>query len=262
MKSLLLTTLSLFFFSSFINGQSKKELIASLNKHVDSLEIVISKQNITINQQNSYQIELRNNLTTNIEKIDSLVIQIYLYKEKLDSLNNSIEKSFVDKRDKKTYRTINIGNQTWMVENLAYYTGRGCWAYNDNCQDVDIYGYLYNWKTAKNVCPSGWHLPSKNELETLLNNVGGSGSKAYNSLVTHGNSGFSALFGGWGGDKLYYVGECGRFWSSTGHDEDRTWSLGLYSVEDHETNGKEAYIDVGHPSAGFSVRCIKDKKIN
>jgi hypothetical protein len=102
-----------------------------------------------------------------------------------------------DRRDGKYYRTVKIGNQVWMAENLAFNYGSGCWAYDNNLSNVTKYGYLYNWETAKNACPAGWHLPSKSEFETLLNNVGGAGSAAYNSLKQGGNSGFSAPFGGW-----------------------------------------------------------------
>ena len=77
--------------------------------------------------------------------------------------------SFTDPRDGKTYKTVKIGNQVWMAENLNYDAGSGSWCYEDCSQ----YGRLYNWETAKGVAPQGWHLPSKSEFETLLNNLGG-----------------------------------------------------------------------------------------
>ncbi|MCF6366593.1 MAG: hypothetical protein L3J35_10370 [Bacteroidales bacterium] len=271
MKNIILTISYLFFFSSFIIGQSKKEQIANLNKRVDSLEIIISKQVITINQLNSSQIELKNTLRNNKEDVDKLVRNISiisknlsLYKGKVDSLKNSLEisniKTFIDKRDKKTYKIVQIENQIWMSENLAYNAGSGCWAYNNDNNNVNTYGYLYDWETSKNVCPQGWHLPSKKEFDTLLNNVGGAGSKAYHSLVLNGESGFHALLGGWGGwskDKSIYIGEVGRFWSSTAYHEELIWDLDVI-IHDDDTEEENAQIGGCHPSTGFSVRCIQD----
>ena len=78
-----------------------------------------------------------------------------------------------DLRDGKIYKVTTIGTQKWMAENLAYKTEKGCWAYDNNVANVKIYGYLYNWETAKKSCPKGWHLPSKTEWEILINFLGG-----------------------------------------------------------------------------------------
>ena len=143
-----------------------------------------------------------------------------------------------------------------MAENLAYKAGSGSWIYDNNSSNVSKYGYLYNYKTAKNVCPSGYHLPTKAEYETLLDNYGGrNDSKAnYTALIPSGNSGFSALFGGWSdsnGD-FYGIVKLGYFWSSSTKDEPYAWKLYVYSSD------KKAYMNSSHKSSGFSVRCVQD----
>lgn len=164
--------------------------------------------------------------------------------------------SFTDTRDGATYITIKIGDQIWMAENMAYKPDSGNYrAYDNDERNLAKYGYLYDWQTAVNVCPSGWHLPSINELETLLGNVGGEGSNAYTALTEGGSSGFNALFGGWWNGKVRNfdsIGYCIGFWSSTQDDTSYKWDM---IVGKHS---KEAYLELSHRSSGFSVRCLQD----
>jgi uncharacterized protein (TIGR02145 family) len=159
-----------------------------------------------------------------------------------------------DTRDGKTYKTVKIGNQEWMAENLNYYTSSGSWCYDDKSSNCDKYGRLYDWETAKKVCLDGWHLPSKSEFETLLNNVGGSGRNAYNALIPSGSSGFSALFGSWRGHNGGFrgIGFGGHFWSSSPEDNEYAWSLYI------QNGYVDAYVSSYTRSVGFSVRCIKN----
>ena len=71
----------------------------------------------------------------------------------------------------QTYRTITIGSQTWMAENLNYET-LNSWCYENLQRNCNKYGRLYTWAAASTACPSGWHLPSVAEWEILLKNVG------------------------------------------------------------------------------------------
>ena len=106
--------------------------------------------------------------------------------------------TFTDSRDGRAYRTATIGHKVWMTENLAYKPAEGgCWAYDNDPSNATKYGYLYNFETARKVCPTGWHLPTTGELEQLMKSAGGTdATKAYSALTSDGNQGFSVLFGG------------------------------------------------------------------
>ena len=162
---------------------------------------------------------------------------------------------FKDSRDGKTYKTIKIGTQTWMAENLNYKTSNS-WCYNNNSTNCEKYGRLYTWDAAKNACPSGWNLPTKSEFEILLNNYGGeSDSDAnYTALIPNGTSGFSASFGGWrnGNGDYELIGEYGNFWSSSIGGDMHAWNLYMNSYYEI------AAMDNNNKDMGLSVRCVQD----
>jgi hypothetical protein len=80
--------------------------------------------------------------------------------------------SFTDTRDGKVYKTVKIGNQIWMAENLNY-EAEGSKCYDNNPANGQKYGRLYDWETAKKACPPGWHLPSDAEWQELVDFAGG-----------------------------------------------------------------------------------------
>ena len=175
-------------------------------------------------------------------------------KNESDTLQTKREsETFTDTRDGKVYKTVKIGKQIWMTDNLAYIPNRGnCWVYDNNKKYVAKYGCFYDWETAKKSIPKGWRLPTKNDFEILLNNYGGEDKKAYKALLTGGNSGFSVKLGGVM-VKNGLFGEIGFrtfFWSSTG---DRA---GVYCL-DITRRTKKAFINYGHNFNSY-IRCIQD----
>lgn len=187
------------------------------------------------------------------------------------------------------YKTIVIGAQEWMAENLKttiYRNGNvidnlsdpsqwsntetGAWAsYNNDNQYDCPYGKLYNWFAVADpryLCPTGWHVPTDGEWTTLTNYIGGA-AVAGGKMKTTGlqywispntdatnESGFSGLPGGYrssSGD-FYNVGNGGYWWSSSEFDASRAWYRFL------TYNYDNAYQDRNDNRVGFSVRCLRD----
>ncbi len=163
--------------------------------------------------------------------------------------------NFIDNRDGKNYKTVEIGNQIWMAENLAYDLGDKSLVYNNNTTNIDYYGYLYDWETAKNACPSGWHLPSSFEIEELLVNQGWNNdfSIGYQALKENGSSCFNALFGGCTyNDTFTDMGLIGIYWASNTNSENIPYALSLMKTE--KMTGVSNFPKKEHAS----VRCIKN----
>jgi len=174
----------------------------------------------------------------------------------------AIIKSFTDERDGKKYKTVVIGEQTWMAENLNY-NAIGSRCYDNKPLNCYEYGRLYNWATATAACPKGWHLPTEAEWEALTATVGGSSTegkylKATSGWNDDGNGedayGFFALPGGYGysGGKFDSVGNYGYWWSSSENDDNDA------AIRNMNYDGEDAYWDYYSKSFLCSVRCLQD----
>ena len=167
-----------------------------------------------------------------------------------------------DSRDGKTYKTVKIGKQTWMGSNLNYKI-EDSFCYKGDETNCVKYGRLYTWKAAQKACPAGWHLPSKEDFEALVDAgggevVAGKKLKVSSGWDENGNGvdsfGFSALPAGtrvYDGDYIE-EGENAYFWSSTEHSSHVALRMLLsyeFDLADLSNFDKED---------GFSVRCLKD----
>jgi len=193
------------------------------------------------------------------------------------NLNKIETGSFTDPRDGKIYKTVKIGDQWIMAENLVYKPDTGnFWAYENNDSNIAIYGYLYDWETAMNIAPEGWHLPSRDEWNALQKSLGAKlhiypyMEKIYPKLVVGGSSGLNMLLGGMRtcDGEFRYLGDKARFWTSTSKSffvTERT-VYGLESNKDGAPHGLRfstaPYVfnnsEFRKSCPGFSVRLFKD----
>ena len=193
-----------------------------------------------------------------------------------------------DSRDGQSYKTVVIGTQTWMAQNLNYETANS-YCYNENASNCTKYGRLYTWAAAmdsvgswsangkgcgygktcsptypvRGVCPSGWHLPTQTEWNTLFTAVGGSSTAGTKLKSTTGwnNSGngsndysFSALPAGYRSNfgNYSFEGINADFWSST--EGNSYYACCVFLRYD----GGSANLVYDDKYYGFSVRCVKD----
>ncbi|OPZ97437.1 MAG: hypothetical protein BWY70_01504 [Bacteroidetes bacterium ADurb.Bin408] len=171
---------------------------------------------------------------------------VYLHAQETGTLKDS--------DDGRVYKTIKIGTQWWMAENLNYYTPEGSWCYNNDSLNCVKFGRLYDWETAKKVCPRGWHLPSRAEFEILIENTEQNGSNAYIPLIKNGISGFDALLGGQlsSNDAFFDLNANGYYWTVSQDYLEHIWYLNFYNE-----NGNLFFYFSKNVKA-LSVRCLKN----
>ena len=194
--------------------------------------------------------------------------------------------TITDSRDGKTYKTVQIGTQLWMAENLnvgitryqdSPMTNDGVlekYCYNDDVSNCDIYGAWYSWDemmqynssdngtigTTKGICSTGWHIPTHSEWMELISSLGGNnvaGGKMKETGTTHWNSpntgatnesGFTALPGSYNG---FEIGRIAVFWSATNGSAPYHTYINYDSAKTTVTNNTNR-------NWYSSVRCLKD----
>jgi uncharacterized protein (TIGR02145 family) len=164
--------------------------------------------------------------------------------------------TYIDESDGKKYKIIKIGKHIIMSENFAKRPRSGTyWAYDDTETNVDKYGFLYDWETAKKIAPKGWHLPTKEEWENLHLFLGGDDKKVYEQIKVGGDSGLEGMFGGLRTAHGAYnsLGASAQFWSDTSENEKHVWYFKLAAYS------SIAKLEKGEPGLGLSVRLFRDK---
>ena len=209
---------------------------------------------------------------------------------KTDSSDTCEYGELADERDGQIYKTVTIGDQVWMAENLNFET-ENSFCYNDSAEYCAEYGRLYTWAAAmdsagfwsvngmgcgyykicmptypvRGVCPEGWHMPSKDEWGELLNFVGqlGATGSVLKSTVGWKDSedgsgngydsfGFSAIPAG-KGSPYDGKGFAALFWSSSTNNGD------MYSFRVNLChNYYYHFLDLAGRDWAYSVRCLKD----
>lgn len=227
---------------------------------------------------------------TILKNICLLIILFYLFSCSREQDTTTNICGTITDIDGNTYNTIQIGTQCWMKENLktTHYkdgsiiqevqdsiawsniyntnakTAAWCY-YNMDSANNSIYGKLYNWHAVNNgkLAPAGWHVPTDNDWEILVNylnaSIAGSVMKDTVNLwtvpnIANNSSGFSCLPAGYRleNGKFLHINDGAYFWSSTFYNDYSVWfrSLGWNSTNVGRNNiTKEMAV---------SVRCLKD----
>jgi uncharacterized protein (TIGR02145 family) len=201
------------------------------------------------------------------------------------SENKLVSTQTVKDIDGNVYNTVIIGTQLWMTENLKttryrdgspinnitdstawtnQTTGAYCW-YDNSTSNKSTYGALYNYYAvddSRNICPSGWHVPTDAEWTTLTDYLGGESAaggklkatKFWNTGADN-SSGFTAFLGGVRAGALgiyFQINLEGYWWSGTESDATYAWTRVMIP------NDSEIFRFDQDKGDGISVRCVYD----
>jgi len=210
-----------------------------------------------------------------------------LNSEKIDISKTRSEISYgkVSDIDGNVYRTVKIGDQWWMAENLRVtHNPEGklieSYAPNGDPESILVYGRLYSWNVAMNgtpsertrgIAPKGWHIPNNDDWQVLFDHLGGvdiAGGKMKEAGTLHwrepnvgatNSSGFSAVPSGGliPPDKYHGFPFAVHYLSSTGKGSNASWPSISNSVNTKST-GKNVYILSAPKNFPVAIRCVKD----
>lgn len=182
-----------------------------------------------------------------------------IVKEVIHSLNTtnveqaSFSNTFNDVRNGKIYKTIELQGKTWLAENLNYSVPGKSWYYENDAQHGLEHGCLYTWEGAIEACPPGWHLPSVEEWDTLINYFGGAYLSLKN-LLDKGDAGLNIQLSGKRNERALFVlmQADGFYWTGKEQNFSQAYyymfDTGMHSVRCIPVNKKLA----------ASCRVIKD----
>ena len=172
------------------------------------------------------------------------------------------QEKFTDKRDGNVYRTITIAGVTWMAENLKFKPKTGAFFFDNDSNNIPGYGVLYEWETAKNICPAGWHLPSGKEFQPIAINLE---QKENQDKISSDPTSFGIQLGGMQDYEGTFseMDESGYYWTSTEYDKTNAEYFSYLLIDDEpvvDVSRKEDIADIHGTEKinKYSVRCIKE----
>lgn len=172
------------------------------------------------------------------------------------------QEKFTDERDGNVYRTVTINGETWMKDNLRFSSLPGTYCFENDRNNLPIYGALYEWETAKKACPTGWHLPSGAEFNKLLDHFErrdtwqrGPSQESFN-IQLGGQQDFEGIFS--------EVDESGYYWTSTEYDNANAEYFSYLIINEKkiiDISRKDDIADIhgSEKTNRYSVRCVKDQ---
>lgn len=220
--------------------------------------------------------------TLHVHKNDGSIVSIDLSLIEKITFTLEDDNSFTDPRDGSVYNYIELGNQTWMSQNLAYLPDVDPPSEGDNGEvhyyvydyegssvseakatsNYMAYGALYSWDAALTACPDGWHLPSQEDWNTLVAYLGedpGTQMKSTTGWHLDGNgtnsSGFNAFPLGYRSSTHQFtsIGTFAYLWSSSETDDNHAYRTSMAYNSFEVDTGSNGYKEFGH-----MVRCLKD----
>ena len=206
--------------------------------------------------------------------------------------------SIVDSRDGQVYKTVTIGSQVWMAQNLNYADSvktpsllKRSWCFAYKSENCDVAGRLYTWaaiidsvklatdsekpqkcgfgescvftEKMRGICPEGWHLPDTTEWKTLISFAGGddiAGERLESHIGMYEDSGTDDF-----GFSAFPAGEKYRDQSFFEDSRDvHFWTASEESKDDRSSCSADffyasVWFSCGFKDNGHSVRCVRDE---